>query len=166
MSDPYLGEIRIFAGNYAPVNWAMCDGQLLQIAQYDALFSLIGTSYGGDGLNTFALPDLRGRLPIHQGGGFVTGGAAGAETVTLTAQQLAGHTHPLMASTALATQESPAGNVTGQTEIALYGNESPSGPMNGQALPPVGGSQPHDNVQPFLCLTFIICTNGIYPTQG
>jgi microcystin-dependent protein len=166
MSDPYLGEIRIFAGNYAPVDWALCDGQLLQIAQYDALFSLIGTSYGGDGLNTFALPDLRGRLPIHQGGGFVTGGAGGTEQVTLTAQQLAGHSHPLMASTALATQESPAGNVTGQTEIALYGNESPFGPMNGQALPPAGGSQPHDNVQPFLCLTFIICTNGIYPTQG
>ena len=103
MSDPYLGEIRIFAGNYAPVDWALCDGQLLQIAQYDALFSLIGTSYGGDGLNTFALPDLRGRLPIHQGGGFVTGGAGGTEQVTLTAQQLAGHTHPLMASTALAT---------------------------------------------------------------
>ena len=106
MSDPYLGEIRIFAGTFAPVNWAMCEGQLLQIAQYDALFSLIGTTYGGDGLNTFALPDLRGRLPIHQGGGFVTGEAGGAEQVTLTAQQLAGHTHPLMASTALATQES------------------------------------------------------------
>ena len=166
MSDPYLGEIRIFAGTFAPVNWAMCEGQLLQIAQYDALFSLIGTTYGGDGLNTFALPDLRGRLPIHQGGGFVTGEAGGAEQVTLTAQQLAGHTHPLMASTALATQESPAGNVTGQTEIALYGNELPFGPMNGQALPPVGGSQPHDNVQPFLCLNVIICTDGIYPTQG
>jgi microcystin-dependent protein len=166
MSDPYLGEIRIFAGSYAPVDWAMCGGQLLPVAENDALFSLIGTTYGGDGQTTFALPDLRGRLPIHQGGSYVLGEPGGAETVTLTAQQLAGHTHPLMASTALASQETPGGNVTGQTEIALYGSESPFGPMNGQALTAAGGSQPHDNVQPFLCLNFIICTKGIFPTQG
>jgi microcystin-dependent protein len=166
MSDPYLGEIRIFAGNYAPVDWALCDGQLLPIAQNDALFTLIGTTYGGDGQTTFALPDLRGRLPVHQGGSYVTGETGGAEQVTLTAQQLAGHTHALMASTALATQETPDGNVTGQTEIALYGNESPFGPLNAQALTAIGGGQPHDNVQPFLCLNFIICTNGIFPPQG
>jgi microcystin-dependent protein len=138
---------------------------MLSVAENQALFALLETTYGGDGQTTFALPDLRGRLPIHQGGGFQLGQSGGAETVALTVQQLAGHTHPLFASTALATQETPGSNLTGQTEIALYGNESPFGPMSPQVMTAVGGGQPHANLQPYLCVNFIVSLTGLYPSQ-
>jgi microcystin-dependent protein len=161
----YVGEIRIFAGSFAPRGWAFCDGRMLSVAENQALFALLETTYGGDGQTTFALPDLRGRLPIHQGGGFQLGQSGGAETVALTVQQLAGHTHPLFASTALATQETPGSNLTGQTEIALYGNESPFGPMSPQVMTAVGGGQSHANLQPYLCVNFIVSLSGLYPSQ-
>src|SRR3981081_839474 len=114
MAQPYVGEIRMFAGDFAPVGWMLCDGQLLPIAGNDLLFNVIGTSYGGDGEETFALPDLRGRVPIHQGNGFVTAANGGAETVTLTVQQIPTHSHPALASMNEAGESTPAGNVTGQ----------------------------------------------------
>jgi microcystin-dependent protein len=164
VAQPYVGEIRMFAGNFAPLGWLFCEGQHLPISENETLFQLIGTTYGGDGESTFALPDLRGRLPINWGNGSFLAETGGVEEVTLTVQQIPAHTHPLLASTALATQETPGTNLTGQTEIALYGNESPFGPMNPQAITPVGGSQPHTNFQPYLCVNFIISLFGIFPS--
>ncbi len=165
MAQPYVGEIRMFAGNFAPAGWMFCDGQLLPISENETLFQLIGTTYGGDGESTFALPDLRGRLPIHQGSGFNLAQNAGVENVTLTVNQIPVHSHPLLASTALATQETPAGNLTGQSEIALYGLETPLVPLNPGAISSTGGSQPHTNFQPYLCINFIISLFGIFPSQ-
>jgi microcystin-dependent protein len=113
MSQPFIGEIRMFAGNFAPVGWMFCEGQLLSIAENDALFNLIGTTYGGDGQSTFALPDLRGRLPIHQGNGFTLAATGGAETVNLTAQQIAAHSHPMLASNDIPTLSGPQNNMLG-----------------------------------------------------
>jgi microcystin-dependent protein len=159
----------MFAGNFAPVGWAFCDGQLVPIAENEALFQLIGTTYGGDGQETFALPDLRSRVPLHlgtQGGAnFVLGESAGVESVTLTQQQIPSHTHPLMASTSLANQETPANALTGQSEIAFYGLETPIVNMNPAVVSLYGGSQPHDNMQPFLAVHFIISLFGIFPSQ-
>ena len=166
MSEPYVGEIRMFGFSFAPNGWLFCEGQLLPIAENDTLFQLIGTTYGGDGQTNFALPDLRGRIPIHQGNNFNLAEMGGVEQVTLTVQQIPIHNHALLASTALANQETPATNLTGQGEIALYGNESPFGPMNPAAITPIGGSQPHTNVQPYLCVNFIISLFGIFPTQS
>jgi microcystin-dependent protein len=166
VSEPYVGEIRMFAGTFAPVGWAFCDGQILPISENETLFNLIGTTYGGDGQSTFGLPDLRGRLPIHQGNGFVPAESGGAEDVTLTANQIPAHTHPLLASTALATQETPGASVTGQTEVALYGTQAPLGPMNPSVISPTGGSQPHSNFQPYLCVNFIISLFGVYPSPS
>ena len=163
MAQPYVGEIRMFAGTFAPVGWLFCEGQLLPISENETLFQLIGTTYGGDGQETFGLPDLRGRIPIHQGNGFLLAETGGAEEVTLTVQQIPVHTHPLLASTTLATQETPGANLTGQG-VALYGNASPFGPMNSQAITLVGGSQPHTNFQPYLCVNFIISLFGIFPS--
>lgn len=172
MSSPYVGEIRIFAGNFAPAGWAFCNGALLPISENDALFNLIGTTYGGDGQSTFALPDLRGRIPIHQGsgGGLSTrqmGETGGTESVTLTVQQIPAHTHTFLGSTDLAAQLSPAGAVIASpTGIDLY---RPSATidqvMASNAIAPDGGSQPHDNMQPFLCVSFIISLFGIFPSQ-
>jgi microcystin-dependent protein len=153
----------MFAGNFAPVGWMFCDGQLLPIDENETLFNLIGTTYGGDGESTFALPDLRGCLPLHQGNGFILAETAGVEEVTLTTAQIAAHSHALLASTAVATQETPGTNVTGQTEVPLYGQTSPFGPMNAVAIGPNGGSQPHTNFQPYLCVNFIISLYGIFP---
>jgi microcystin-dependent protein len=164
MAQPYVGEIRMFAGNFAPAGWMFCEGQLLPISENETLFNLIGTTYGGDGQSTFALPDLRGRLPLHQGNGFILAETGGAEEITLTVAQIPAHSHPLLASTALATQEAPAANVTGQSEVALYGEESPFPPMNPLVVGPVGGSQPHTNFQPYLCVDFIISLFGIFPS--
>jgi microcystin-dependent protein len=168
----YLGEIRIFAGNFAPVGWAFCDGQLLAIAENVSLFNLIGTTYGGDGEDTFALPDLRGRLPLHQGTSstgtaYQIGENGGVEAVTLTVQQLPLHTHPLIASTDPATDSSPAGAVPGgDVAVDLYSNiPAPLLAMNNQMIGPVGGSQPHENTQPFLCLNFILSLFGEFPSQ-
>jgi microcystin-dependent protein len=173
MSNPYIGEIRMFAGNFAPQGWAECAGQLLPIAENDALFTLIGTTYGGDGQETFALPDLRGRIPIHagQGAGLSTrtlGEVGGVETVTLTTNQLPVHTHPLMGSVDNATQASPANNILAQpSTIDLYRPATvPSVALSPNAITAVGGSQPHENQQPFLCITFIISLFGVFPTQS
>ncbi|HEU5269048.1 MAG TPA: tail fiber protein [Jatrophihabitans sp.] len=168
MSTPYIGEIRIFAGNFAPVGWLLCQGQLLPISQYDVLFNLIGTTYGGDGQNTFALPNLASRIPYHQGSGYVLGQMAGVEQVTLTQQQIPVHTHQANASSAASTQPGPAGNVWADWNSPVYQStaSAPNTTMSPQSLLPAGGSQPHDNMPPFLCLNFIIATEGIYPSPN
>jgi microcystin-dependent protein len=170
MSTPYIGEIRMFGGTFAPVGWAFCNGQLLPISQNDALFSLIGTTYGGDGQTTFALPDLRGRIPIHQGSGFQLGQIAGTETVTLTTQQIPNHTHPPQCKSTAGELGSPqnavwAASASNQT---IYSNAGPTGgvSMKATAMANDGGSQPHDNMMPFLAVSFIIALEGIYPTQN
>ncbi len=166
MAQPYIGEIRMFAGNFAPAGWMFCEGQLLPIADYDTLFNLIGTTYGGDGQNTFALPDLRGRLPVHQGNGFTLAATGGAETVTLTVQQLPAHAHPLLASSNNASVTSASGNVLAQTpSYTPYISATPNTAMSANATTMVGGSQPHTNFQPYLCVDFIISLFGIYPSQ-
>jgi microcystin-dependent protein len=164
VSDPYLGEIRLFAGNFAPVGWAVCAGQLLPIAQYDALFNLIGTTYGGDGQTTFALPDLRGRVPIHQGPVHPTGEQGGQETVTLLASQLPSHTHPAQASTAVAQSGAPAGRVLAAAGPAAF--YSAAGSVSSVGLSTAtGAGQAHENMQPHLPLQFIIALEGIFPSQ-
>lgn len=173
MSTPFIGEIRMFGGNFAPQGWAFCNGQLLPIAQYDALFALIGTTYGGDGQTTFALPDLRGRIPIHAGQGAglsnrTLGEISGVESVTLTVNQLPAHAHALLGSTDVSGQSSPAGNVLAQpSTIDLYRPATvPSAALSPNAITSAGGSQPHDNMGPFLCVTFIIALEGIFPSQN
>ena len=164
MAQPYVGEIRMFAGNFALAGWAFCDGQLLPISENEALFTLIGTTYGGDGESTFALPDLRGRIPIHQGNGFILAETGGAEEVTLTVQQIPAHTHPLIASTTIANQSSPANNILGQSTAAdLYIQDTATAALATSAITPTGGSQPHTNFQPYLCVNFIISLFGIFP---
>jgi microcystin-dependent protein len=154
----------MFAGNFAPVDWEFCDGQLLPIAEYELLFTLIGTTYGGDGQETYALPDLRGRLPIHQGNGFTLAETGGAEEVTLTVQQIAAHSHPLIATTAVANQSSPKNNVVAQSTAAdLYIEDTATAALAASTITPVGGSQPHSNFQPYLCVEFIISMSGIFP---
>jgi len=170
--EPFLGEIRIFAGNFAPTGWALCQGQLLAISQNDALFSLLGTTYGGDGQQTFALPDLRGRIPVHQGQGFVIGEITGAETISLSQQQVPPHTHPQMASSVSASQTVPIGNVT--ADSTLNGANIYATSASKTALADIVGSvgnastvgQAHENRMPFLSLNFIIALEGIYPTQN
>ncbi len=168
MAQPYVGEIRMFAGNFAPLGWMFCEGQLLPISENEILFSVIGTTYGGDGMDTFALPDLRGRIPIHQGNGFILAETGGAEEITLTVNQIPAHSHPMLATTALGTLADPAGRVVAQTRTAsvdLYREDDPSVNMSPTAIGPVGGSQPHTNFQPYLCLSFIISLFGIFPSQ-
>ena len=166
MAQPYVGEIRMFAGNFAPAGWMFCEGQLLPISENETLFQLIGTTYGGDGESTFALPDLRGRIPIHQGSGFILAETGGAEEITLTVQQISAHTHPFLASTALGTQLSPPGNVVAQTVGAFtpYISDPTTVNMAPQAISSTGGSQPHTNFQPYLCVDFIISLFGIFPS--
>ena len=154
--------------NFPPVGWAFCDGQLVPIAENDALFTLIGTTYGGDGQETFALPDLRSRVPIHQGNGFVIGEASGTETVTLSTQQIPNHTHPLVASQNTGTLPDPGNNVLGRTNtpgVFMYVDDAPDVQLAPNSLLPVGGSQPHDNMAPFQVVTYIISLFGIFPTQ-
>jgi microcystin-dependent protein len=166
VAQPYVGEIRIFAGNFAPAGWMFCEGQLLPISEFETLFNLIGTTYGGDGQSTFALPDLRGRLPIHVGSGFQFAQSGGAETVTLTVSQITAHTHPFLASGSVANDPNPGGNVVGEsTTISLYQNQTPSAAMAAGAIGSIGGSQPHNNFQPYLCVDFIISLFGIFPSQ-
>lgn len=166
MADTYVGEIRLFAGNFAPAGWLLCHGQLLAISDNETLFTLIGTTYGGDGESTFALPDLRGRVPLHQGNGAVLASQGGAETVTLTVPQVPAHAHPLAASTDVATQTAPAGNVPAQPTAAdLYIADTPDAGLAASTVGPTGGSQPHENMQPFLGLNFIISLFGIFPSQ-
>jgi len=172
MSQPYLAEIRIFAGNFAPRGWATCDGQLLSISQNTALFSLLGTTYGGDGRSTFGLPDLRGRAPMQPGSGaglspHVLGEAGGTATVTLLSNQLPAHTHAAGAA-ASSGQPSPEGNVwgtAGRGRPAPYAAPSTLAPMNVATLLPAGGSGAHNNLQPFTGLLFIIALQGIFPQR-
>jgi microcystin-dependent protein len=165
MAQPYVGEIRMFAGNFAPAGWMFCEGQLLPISENETLFQLIGTTYGGDGESTFALPDLRGRIPIHQGNGFILAETGGAEEITLTVNQIPAHTHPLLASTGVSTVTDPGGNVSGQTgTYDGYQTTPGASAMAAQSISPVGGSQPHTNFQPYLCVDFIISLFGIFPS--
>lgn len=172
MATPYIGEIRMFGGTFAPVDWALCNGQFLAISDYAALFNLIGTTYGGDGQNTFAVPDLQCRVPVHQGQGpglsnYVLGQKAGAETVTLTLGQLASHTHQAMGSSASSNlQSNPAGNTWAVNADQSFGpGTSANATMNTASIGNTGNNQPHDNMDPFLAVTFIIALNGIYPSQ-
>ena len=167
MSQPYIGEIRMFGGNFAPNGWMFCEGQLLPIDEYDTLFNLIGTTYGGDGQSTFALPDLRGRLPLHAGNGFTLAETGGAEEVTLTVSQIPAHNHALVASDDFATQATPQNAMLAAMNIAgedLYIPGTTNTTLAAQTLSPTGGSQPHSNMQPYLCLSFIISLFGIYPS--
>jgi microcystin-dependent protein len=167
MSQPYVGEIRMFAGNFAPAGWMFCEGQLLPISDYQTLFNLIGTTYGGDGQSTFALPDLRGRLPIHQGGGFTLAENGGVEQVTLGVQQIPAHSHPFLATTNLANQTSPSAALLAQTtgSIKIYEAIPGALAMAPAAIGSTGGSQPHSNFQPYLCINFIISLFGVFPSQ-
>lgn len=165
MAQPYVGEIRMFAGNFAPVGWMFCEGQLLPISENETLFQLIGTTYGGDGQSTFALPDLRGRLPLHQGNGFILAETGGAEEITLTLGQIPAHSHVLLASTSVANQTAPTSNAMAQaTSADLYVEDTANVNLAPNAIGPVGGSQPHANLQPYLCLNFIISLFGIFPS--
>ncbi len=167
MAQPYVGEIRMFAGNFAPAGWLFCDGQLLPISENETLFNLIGTTYGGDGQETFALPDLRGRVPVHQGNGTTLAEAGGTETVTLTVAQSPKHAHTFVVSTNNATTANPSGNALAQTpSYTPYAAFNPSTPLNAASVTSVGGSQPHDNMQPYLCVDFIISLFGIYPSPS
>jgi microcystin-dependent protein len=168
MPEPYVGEIRMFGGNFAPAGWMFCEGQLLPISENETLFNLIGTTYGGDGQSTFALPDLRGRLPVHQGGGFTLAETGGVETVTLTVAQIPAHTHAFMGSNNLANGVVPTGQVPGKSSVSSilpYGTDAPVSPMSPSAVGNVGGNQPHTNFQPYLCIDFIISLFGIFPAQ-
>ena len=163
----FLGEIRIFAGNFPPSGWMFCEGQLVPISENEALFNLIGTTYGGDGQSTFALPDLRGRIPLHFGNGFIQAETGGAEEVTLTVSQIPAHSHPLLATTSTATQQNVTGNVYAQASLFNpYININPNAPMSNLAVGSVGGSQPHNNFQPYLCVNFIIAMFGPFPLQN
>ena len=166
MAQPYVGEIRIFAGNFAPAGWMFCEGQLLPISEYETLFNLIGTTYGGDGQSTFALPDLRGRIPLHQGNGFTLAETGGAETVTLTVPQIPAHSHPLLASSSPGTANTPATNLTAESPtINVYIQDVASSNLNPAAMTSTGGSQPHNKFQPYLCMNYIISLFGIFPSQ-
>jgi len=164
MGSPYVGEIRMFAGNFAPAGWMFCEGQLLPISENETLFNLIGTTYGGDGQETFALPDLRGRLPLHQGGGFILAETGGAEEITLTVNQIPQHTHPLVASSDVGTTRGASNNVLARAPADAYASEWDPAALSTQSISPVGGSQPHTNMQPYLCINFIISLFGIYPS--
>jgi microcystin-dependent protein len=165
MAQPYVGEIRMFAGNFAPAGWMFCEGQLLPISENETLFNLIGTTYGGDGESTFALPDLRGRLPVHQGNGFTLAETGGAEEITLTVNQIAAHGHPLQASTNSGTAANAQNNdICSSPSLLLYiEGQSPDTNLSPSVVGAVGGSQPHTNFQPYLCVDFIISLFGIFP---
>jgi microcystin-dependent protein len=165
MAQPYVGEIRMFAGNFAPAGWMFCEGQLLPISENETLFQLIGTTYGGDGQSTFALPDLRGRLPLHQGNGFILAETGGVEEITLSVNQIPAHSHPLLAAATNGNQTTPGGNLLASSfNVTPYSNDVATANMNPGAISPVGGSQPHTNFQPYLCVDFIISLFGIFPS--
>jgi microcystin-dependent protein len=167
MAQPYVGEIRMFAGNFAPAGWMFCEGQLLPISENETLFQLIGTTYGGDGESTFALPDLRGRIPLHQGNGLTLAETGGAEEITLTVSQITAHSHPLLATGNFGDKTSPQGNVAAAASVVNvsgYGSDQPLTPVSPASVSQVGGSQPHTNFQPYLCVDFIISLFGIFPS--
>jgi microcystin-dependent protein len=171
VSEPFVGEIRMFAGNFAPQGWVFCDGRVLSIAEFDTLFVLIGTTYGGDGVTTFNVPDLRGRLPVHQGNNgaatYVIGQIAGSEEVTTIVSQLPAHTHVLSAGTSPGTQATPSGDVlAASSSLGLYTTQAPNTAMAPTAVGATGGSQPHNNMQPFLGVSFIMSLFGIFPSRN
>ena len=172
MGEPFVGEIRMFGGNFAPAGWAFCQGQLMPISENDTLFNLIGTTYGGDGQETFALPDLQGRVPIHAGTGsdgitYTLGEKDGVETETLTINQIPAHTHPLVASTTAGAQNNPANQlIAASSSIKLFIQDTPDSTLKAaNAVTAVGGSQPHENLQPYLCISFILSLFGVFPHQ-
>jgi microcystin-dependent protein len=164
MGQPYVGEIRIFCGNFAPLGWSFCQGQTIDIATNDVLFNLIGTTYGGDGQNTFNLPNLASRLPVHAGPGFVIGQSGGAESVTLTTSQIPAHSHVPEAYAGPGTNATPSGGVWAESSLSPYSSAAPTVAMSSAALGASGGSQPHDNMHPFLAVNFIISMFGVYPS--
>lgn len=167
MGQSYVGEIRMFGGNFAPVGWAFCDGQLIPISENETLFQLLGTTYGGDGQETFALPNLQGRIPIHVGAGHVLGENAGTSTVTLTVNQIPNHPHSFLASTATGGAALPTGNsLASNSTVPIYKAQSPTAAMGAGSIGPAGGSQPHDNMMQYLVVSFIISLFGVFPTQS
>ncbi|MCB9744439.1 MAG: phage tail protein [Alphaproteobacteria bacterium] len=176
MSEPFLGQIVMFGGNFAPRGWAFCDGQLLPISQYTAVFSLLGTTYGGDGRTTFGLPDLRGRVPMHPGTGpnlssRRLGEKIGREQVTLSQAELPAHAHTLRAASATGSLAGPSGNALaafGVTHppLGIYSNEAPGTALNPSSVANTGGSQPFDIMQPSLAVNFIIALQGVFPSRG
>lgn len=171
MSEPFIGEIRLFASNFAPRNWAFCEGQLLAVSQNEALFSLLGTMHGGDGRTTFGLPDLRGRIPVHAGQGpglqdRRLGDSFGLERVTLQSNQLPDHDHRPVGTTAAASSRFPEGNVWAGAPNAAYRRDTPDQAMADGLVEAAGGNQPHDNMMPFLGVNFIIALFGIYPSRN
>jgi microcystin-dependent protein len=171
MAQPYVGEIRMFAGNFPPVGWMFCNGQLLPISENETLFQLIGTMYGGDGEETFGLPNLQSRVPMHFGTGpdginYTQAEMAGVEAVTLSTLQMPNHTHPLVGAAVTGDQQLPTGNVLANSfNVTPYINQPTDAAMSAQSIGPVGGSQPHENCQPFLCINHIISLFGIFPSQ-
>ena len=172
MSEPFVGEIRMFAGNFAPRGWAFCNGQLLAVSQNDTLFSLFGTIYGGDGRTTFGLPDMRGRIPLHEGQGTGLaarnlGSKAGDEKVTLSTEQLASHTHDWNANTTAGNEAAPQGDVTaGSAVVRIYRDEAQAADFAATAIADAGGNRSHGNLMPTLCVNFIVALSGIYPSRN
>jgi len=164
MAQPYIGEIRMFAGNFAPAGWMFCEGQLLPISENDAMFVVLGTTYGGDGQSTFALPDLRGRVPVHKGNGVSIAETFGVEQVTLGVQQMPAHAHPALATSGAGSNKVGSGLLFAVAQGDVYttsnGNRSA---MAANMIGPVGGSQPHENFQPYLCVNYIISLFGLFP---
>ena len=173
MPEPYIGEIRMFAGNFNPNGWMFCNGAILPISEYETLFNLIGTTYGGDGQSTFALPNLQSRVPLHQGTGSGLSNrqlaeTGGSETVTLTTQQIPTHTHPATCSSGGGSPSSDPANATwAASDVQIYSNAATTGFMGSGGFPtaPAGGSQPHDNMVPYLCINYIISLFGRFPNQ-
>ena len=168
---PKIGEVRMFAGNFEPAGWAFCDGRLLPIAENDTLFVVLGTQYGGDGQQNFALPNLQSRVPVHQGQGtgqlYQLGQAGGVESVTLTTQQMPVHSHPLLVSADTGGQIAPANNVLGSgASVTLFRPIASNQPFDAQSVGPVGGNQPHENMQPYLVINYIISLYGVFPTAN
>ena len=168
MDTPFIGNVILFGGNFAPLGWAFCDGSLQSIANYTTLYTLIGTTYGGDGVNTFALPDLRGRIPIHQGSSFIIGQISGSENVTLTTPQLPIHSHNVLVNSAIASSTDPTNNfLAAQPDLLEYiPGASANAVMKSNAISLSSGGQPHSNMMPSLALNYIIALEGIYPTQN
>lgn len=172
MGEPFVGEIRMFGGSFAPAGWAFCSGQLMPISENDTLFNLIGTTYGGDGAQTFGIPDLQGRLPIHMGQGpgitqnYVIGEKAGVETVTLTVNQIPSHTHNAIGQSGNGNQPGPGGGVWASSTLNEYSNVAADTNMNAAAIAIEGGNQPHENLMPYLAVTFIISLFGVFPTPN
>lgn len=171
MSSPFIGEIRMFGGNFAPAGWAFCSGQLMPISENDTLFALIGTTYGGDGQQTFGLPDLQGRLPMHMGTGAglstrTIGENGGVESVTLTTQQMPIHNHAPLAVSGNGNQATPQNGVWAGAAASRYSSSAPNLAMNNTLVGGAGGSQPHENLMPYLTISFIISLFGVFPTQN